>query len=90
MSRDEYKKDRPVLTMIKSKRSKTVKGQYDIYKHKKKIGKIYKGEGKNGPWLSLLEDMNVYRKGRDDGLNHIHTSSRTKSEALDWFWEWRF
>ena len=73
--------------IITSKRSKTVKGQYDIYKGKKKIGEIFKGESDTGPWISVLTDKKLYEKGFDS-YGGTSAGSRTKSKALDWFWEW--
>ena len=72
---------------ITSKRSKTVKGEYDIYKGKKKIGVIFQGESDTGKWISLITDKKLYEIGNktDSGTS---AGSKTKSKALDWFFEW--
>ena len=72
---------------IKSKRSKTIKGQYNIYKGKKKIGEVYQGESDTGKWISILTDKKLLKIGTysDAGTS---AGSKTKWQALDWFWEW--
>ena len=75
---------------IYSKRSKTVKGEYDVFRNKKKIGEIFKGPSDQGGrkgWVGVITDPQLEAK---QNLTYGGSSvgAPTKWRVLDWFWEW--
>ena len=51
------------MAKIKSKRSKTRKGEYEVFKGKMKIGEIFKSRNEQGEWAGILTDK---RRGKMD------------------------
>jgi hypothetical protein len=62
------------MAKIKSKRSKTRKGEYEVFKGNMKIGEIFKSDNELGEWAAL--DV----KGRSAGGK--------KWQLIEWFKEW--
>ena len=62
------------MAKIKSKRSKTRKGEYEVFKGKRRIGYIFKSPNDQGEWAA------VSIKGMSQGGK--------KFQLIDWFKEW--
>ena len=59
---------------IKSKRSKTRKGEYEVFFGKEKVGDIFKSKNDLGEWAGTTVDRNQSVGGK-------------KWQVLDWFFE---
>jgi hypothetical protein len=62
------------MSKIKSKRSKTRKGEYEVFKGNMKIGDIFKSSNDQGDWVAI--DI----KGQSQGGK--------KFQLIEWFKEW--
>ena len=75
---------------IYSKRSKTVKGEYDVFRNKTKIGEIFKSPNDQGKWAGALTNEGEKLLNRTEYSEYAGTSvgGPTKWRILDWFKEW--
>jgi hypothetical protein len=72
---------------ITSKRSKTTRGEYDVFRNGKKIGEIFRSVSEAGSWAGILTDEKLSEKaGGSYGGSSV--GSRTKRGVLAWFFEW--
>ena len=73
------------MRKIKSKRSKTRKGEYEVFRNGEKIGEIFKSPSEQGGkrgWVAILT------KGRlETEFSGSSIGARTKESVLDWFRE---
>jgi len=71
---------------IISKKTKSRKGEYEIFKNNKKIGEVFKSPseigGSNG-WVGVLTDYT--QENRSSGQS---VGAKTKYRVIDWFKEW--
>ena len=69
---------------IVSKRSKSRRGEYEVFRNGNKIGEIFKGESAEGGrkgWIATTTLPEIGESGSSVG-------APTKWRVLDWFWEW--
>jgi hypothetical protein len=70
------------MPKIKSKRSKTRKGEYEVFKGKTKIGEIFKSNTEQGEWAGLLTDKRLASRYSGSSVGG------KKWQVIEWFKEW--
>ena len=67
---------------ITSKRSKTRKGEYEVFKNGNKIGEIFRGESDHGKWIGILTNTKLETEYSGSSIG-----APRKYRVLDWFLE---
>ncbi len=71
---------------IVSKRSKSRKGEYEVFKNGNKIGEIFRGESDEGGsrgWIGILTNSKLETEWSGQSIG-----AQRKWKVLDWFWEY--